>query len=57
VKPRPKVSTPLAAFIIGLTVWANSSMGADASAQTCDVSTYPLSSPTVRFTDNGDDSG
>ncbi len=39
---------------MALSLGANGGFAADAPAQSCDVSLYPLSTPATRFTDNGD---
>jgi hypothetical protein len=54
VKPRAKVAVPAAAFAVALLLCSPSGSAADAPAQSCDVSLYPLSTPTARFADNGD---
>jgi len=53
-KPLEKFVAPLAAFAMALTMGFKAGMAADAPAQTCDVSLYPLSTPTTRFIDNND---
>jgi hypothetical protein len=53
VKPREKVAAPAAAFAAALLLCSHSGIAAD-SPQSCDVSLYPLSTPTTRFEDNGD---
>jgi hypothetical protein len=54
VKSRLKVGAAPAALTTALALWANPGVGAVAAGQSCDVGTYPLSTPTERFTDNGD---
>jgi hypothetical protein len=54
LKPRATVAAPLAAFAFALSLVSSGGFGADAPAQSCDVNLYPLSTPTARFTDNGD---
>ncbi len=54
MKPSARIAAPVAGLAV---VWLLCSPGAgavDAPAQSCDVSLYPLSTPTERFEDNGD---
>lgn len=44
----------MAALATALSLGATVGIGADAPTQTCDVTRYPLSTPTARFADNGD---
>ncbi len=53
MQPRATVVAPLA-FAMALTLGSKGPIRADAPAQSCDVGSYPLSTPTTRFTDNGD---
>jgi hypothetical protein len=54
VKPRSKVAVPQAAFAASLWLCCPFAWADEAPAQSCDVSVYPLSTPTSRFEDNGD---
>ncbi len=54
MKPRAKVAAPQAAFAAALWLCCPFARADDAPAQSCDVSVYPLSTPTSRFEDNGD---
>jgi hypothetical protein len=54
VKQRAALVAPVAAFIIALSPGSNAGFATDSPAQRCDVTMYPLSTPTTRFTDNGD---
>jgi len=50
----PVAARGLAVFAAALVLWSNAGLAADEPVQSCDVSVYPLSTPTTRFTDNGD---
>jgi len=54
VKPRGKVAVPPAALAAVLLLCCQFARADDAPTQICDVSLYPLSTPTARFEDNGD---
>ncbi len=43
-----------AACATAMVLWSTVGFAADVPSQSCDVSLYPLSTPTSRFTDNGD---
>jgi hypothetical protein len=51
---RDKIAAPQAAFAAALWLCSHSGSAADAPMQSCDISRYPLSTPTTRFADNGD---
>jgi len=51
---RARVAAPTAAFSAALWLCSQCVFAADAPTQSCDVSLYPLSTPTERFEDNGD---
>jgi len=54
VKLQAKIGAPEAAFAVALLLASQSAGAADAPTQSCDVSLYPLSTPTERFEDNRD---
>jgi hypothetical protein len=54
VKPRAKGVVPPAAFAAVLLLCWQVARADGAAGQSCDVSLYPLSTPTARFEDNGD---
>lgn len=51
---RAKFAAPGAACAAALLLCPTSGRAADPPVQSCDVSLYPLSTPTARFEDNGD---
>jgi hypothetical protein len=53
-KPRASVAAPPAAFAAALWLCAQCAWADGAPTQSCDVSLYPLSTPTARYVDNGD---
>jgi hypothetical protein len=54
MKLRAGLAAPLAAVAAALSLSSPGGSAADLPAQSCDVSIYPLSTPTTRFEDNGD---
>jgi hypothetical protein len=54
LNPRARVAAPPAAFAAALWLCTQGAWADEVPTQSCDVSLYPLSTPTARFEDNGD---
>jgi hypothetical protein len=54
MNPRAQVAVPQAGLAAALLLCCPHARGDDAPTQRCDVSLYPLSTPTARFEDNGE---